>query len=585
MGNVISNSQITITSPHSSSTSIPQTLCGHTKSSAESTRQVPRKLNEQQVPKSENRRAKNCSDLPDTAKEQSTHEPGCAPWEPWPRELFMPAMPDRLKVVQFEEIREATDNFNEKQALGKGLSGVVYEGCWHGNQVAVKNLYEDIDSMSRMDFLHEITVLSTIAHVNVVKLIGVSVSRTSGERALICELMDGGNLEDRLFPSCSTWKEDSYFPGHERLQILSDACIGLGCLHSCEMVHCDIKPANILLRRNGQAAIGDFGLSKPRSMGKSGYNIGRRMAGTKGYLDPFWKHEESYTASSDIYAMGIVILQVLMGEASLDKKGDTLPKRFQHALFQSGHSTAEWIADSGAEWAPRVAQTLAEVGMQACQFERSQRPTIGQVLASLAMVSTRTDSMEASGLVSSAKDEFSRMSTPPQRFHGDDNKPVINSLQHQWGVCVRHNLSKMSDPEPMVMSGSDSSQGSLLDEDNTAASMFWNPPRANPKRLMERRSGLSGVFMHPAMHALLTSEDEIPHKLLTGVEGQNPSVASEVKGSMMRPVSTSSCVFPAISLAACMKTPGSDSCAVKTPNGTKIAQSAVSTANGLEHAS
>ena len=68
-----------------------------------------------------------------------------------------------------------------------------------------------------------------------------------------------------------------------------------------------------MVNRNGQAAIGDFGLSKPRSKEEGNGDRPRvSMAGTMGYLDPFWSHDQSYTASSDIYALGIVILQVAL---------------------------------------------------------------------------------------------------------------------------------------------------------------------------------------------------------------------------------------------------------------------------------
>ena len=169
-----------------------------------------------------------------------------APWAPWPRERFLPNMPQRLKVADYAEIARITKDFSQEHEIGNGLSGVVYEATWKGERVAVKNLFDDPDGLSKIDFLREVTVLSTIAHPNIVGLIGVAMSRTSADRALICELMDGGNLFNRLFAE----DIDRPFLGNERLQILTDACTGLACLHSCEMVHCDIKPANILLRRH-----------------------------------------------------------------------------------------------------------------------------------------------------------------------------------------------------------------------------------------------------------------------------------------------------------------------------------------------
>ena len=177
---------------------------------------------------------------------------------------------------------------------------------------------------------YQVIVLGTMAHPNIVELIGVSCSDTA--RCLMYELMEGGSLADRLAfcddgedhataTSVSTLLHEeghSYdganvddaflmpFRWQERIQVIVDGCLGLSCLHECTLLHCDIKPENILIRGNGRAAVADFGLS--RSL--DGASYGGSFGFTPGYADPHWKVEKKYTEMSDIYAMGITILQV-----------------------------------------------------------------------------------------------------------------------------------------------------------------------------------------------------------------------------------------------------------------------------------
>jgi serine/threonine protein kinase len=96
-----------------------------------------------------------------------------------------------------------------------------------------------------------------------------------------------------------------------RLCVMVDACLGLACLHECTLLHCDIKPDNVLIRGNGRAAVADFGLSRTLQDAEQGGSFGY----TPGYADPEWNKTKKriYSTKSDIYALGMTILQTLTG--------------------------------------------------------------------------------------------------------------------------------------------------------------------------------------------------------------------------------------------------------------------------------
>jgi len=161
-----------------------------------------------------------------------------------------------------------------------------------------------------------------------------------------------------------------------------DSCMGLAVLHSCELVHCDVKPGNILLGSEGQAAVADFGLSMTRSRDQASEGS---MAGTPGYTDPYWSIDASYTASSDIYALGVVLLQVLLGEDNIDENDQSIATRHATSVNASAKPEVEVNLEpnSAIGWPKEVAQSICQIGLQSLQFRRAARPTIGQARNSL----------------------------------------------------------------------------------------------------------------------------------------------------------------------------------------------------------
>ncbi|KAG5609311.1 hypothetical protein H5410_020592 [Solanum commersonii] len=204
-----------------------------------------------------------------------------------------------------EEIRVATECFRNQ--IGTGGFGTVYKGTLSdGAVVAVKKM-NALGAHGNREFCTEIAIIGRVHHVNLVSLKGFCAHR--GERFLVYEYMNRGSLDRTLFglgPALD-W--------HTRYEIALGTARGLAYLHGgCEqkIIHCDVKPENILLHDNLQVKISDFGLSKLLNSEQSSWFT--TMRGTRGYLAPEWLTSSAITEKSDVYSYGMVLLEIVRGK-------------------------------------------------------------------------------------------------------------------------------------------------------------------------------------------------------------------------------------------------------------------------------
>ncbi|XP_030930518.1 receptor-like kinase TMK4 [Quercus lobata] len=230
--------------------------------------------------------------------------------------------------ISIEVLKQATNNFNEDNILGRGGFGVVYKGEYHdGTKVAVKRMESAaMGSKGINEFQAEISVLNKVRHRHLVSLLGCCINEN--ERLLVYEYMPQGSLTQRLFDlgenGCSplTWKQ--------RIQIAMDVARGMEYLHSLApqiFIHRDLKPSNILLGNDMRAKVADFGLVKIAPDGKN--SLTTRLAGTFGYLAPEYGATGRVTTKADVYAFGVVLMQLITGRKAVD---DTLPNENPHLV-------------------------------------------------------------------------------------------------------------------------------------------------------------------------------------------------------------------------------------------------------------
>ncbi|KAK1376536.1 putative serine/threonine-protein kinase PBL28 [Heracleum sosnowskyi] len=221
-------------------------------------------------------------------------------------------------VFTLKEMEKATRSFSDENFLGKGGFGRVYKGILQsGEVVAIKKmeLPQSKAAEGEREFRVEVDILSRLDHPNLVSLVGYCAD--GKQRFLVYEYMCKGNLQDHL-NGIGEVKMDWPL----RLKVALGAARGLKYLHSSSgvrtpIVHRDFKSTNILLDTNYEAKISDFGLAKLMPDGHETY-VTARVLGTFGYFDPEYTSTGKLTLQSDIYAFGVVLLELLTGRRAVD---------------------------------------------------------------------------------------------------------------------------------------------------------------------------------------------------------------------------------------------------------------------------
>ncbi|PWA79011.1 hypothetical protein CTI12_AA166520 [Artemisia annua] len=234
-------------------------------------------------------------------------------------------------MISCQVLRQVTNNFNEDNVLGHGGFGVVYKGELHdGTEIAVKRMEIGVKGTKGMnEFQAEIGVLTKVRHRHLVALLGYCAN--DNERLLVYEYMPKGTLSQHLFD----WSENNSQPlsWKQRVSIALDVGRGVEYLHSLaqqSFIHRDLKPSNILLGDDMRAKVADFGLVKNATDGKGGkFSIETKVAGTFGYLAPEYAATGRVTTKVDVYAFGVVLMELITGRKALD---ETMPDERCHLV-------------------------------------------------------------------------------------------------------------------------------------------------------------------------------------------------------------------------------------------------------------
>ncbi|KHN39206.1 BRASSINOSTEROID INSENSITIVE 1-associated receptor kinase 1 [Glycine soja] len=221
----------------------------------------------------------------------------------------------QLKKFSLPELRIATDNFSNKNILGKGGFGKVYKGrLTNGDDVAVKRLNPESIRGDDKQFQIEVDMISMAVHRNLLRLIGFCM--TSSERLLVYPLMANGSVESRLRePSESQPPLD--WP--KRKNIALGAARGLAYLHDhCDpkIIHRDVKAANILLDEEFEAVVGDFGLA--RIMDYKNTHVTTAICGTQGHIAPEYMTTGRSSEKTDVFGYGMMLLELITGQRAFD---------------------------------------------------------------------------------------------------------------------------------------------------------------------------------------------------------------------------------------------------------------------------
>ncbi|KAK2657764.1 hypothetical protein Ddye_010816 [Dipteronia dyeriana] len=291
----------------------------------------------------------------------------------------------QFRRYSYKELKKATTNFKEE--VGRGGSGAVYKGVLEDERdVAVKRL-GDIYQGEEV-FWAEVSTIGKIYHMNLVRMWGFCSE--DKHRLLIYEYVKNQSLDRHLFSS-------DFLGWKERFKVALGTAKGLAYLHhECLewVIHCDVKPENILLDGEFEAKIADFGLAKLSQRGSKSSEFSR-IRGTKGYMAPEWALNLPITAKVDVYSYGVVILEMVKGirlSGWVVGDGDeeeTELKRFVRVVKTKiqceEDSWMEDIADPrmNGKFIKNQVATLVRIGISCVEGDRNKRPTMDSVVQSL----------------------------------------------------------------------------------------------------------------------------------------------------------------------------------------------------------
>ncbi|XWS72425.1 hypothetical protein CRYUN_Cryun02cG0038400 [Craigia yunnanensis] len=276
----------------------------------------------------------------------------------------------RYRKYTIEEIEEATENFSESMKIGEGGYGPVYKGKLDYTPVAIKVLRPDA-AQGKKQFQQEVEVLCSIRHPNMVLLVGACPEYG----CLVYEYMFNGSLEDRLFRRGNTYP----LSWRKRFNIAAEIATALLFLHQAKpepLVHRDLKPANILLDRNYVSKISDVGLARlvPPSVADSvtQYHM-TSAAGTFCYIDPEYQQTGMLTTKSDIYSLGIVLLQMITAKPPM---GLT---HYVGRAIEKG-TFADMLDPAVPDWPAEEALSFAQLALKCAELRKRDRPDLGTVI-------------------------------------------------------------------------------------------------------------------------------------------------------------------------------------------------------------
>ncbi|XP_022771551.1 U-box domain-containing protein 35 isoform X2 [Durio zibethinus] len=270
----------------------------------------------------------------------------------------------RYQKFTWEEIVSATSSFSEDLRIGMGAYGTVYKCMFHHTAAAVKVLHTKENGRSKQ-FQQELEILSKIRHPHLLLLLGACPEHG----CLVYEYMENGSLEDRLLRKNNT----PPIPWFERYRIAWEVASALVFLHNSKpepIIHRDLKPANILLDHNFVSKIGDVGLSMMLSAAPSSTSTMYKDTGPVGtlcYIDPEYQRTGLISPKSDVYAFGMVILQLLTAKPAM-----ALTHVVETAIDDD--NLAGILDAEAGNWPVEETKELAILGLSCAELRRKDRP-------------------------------------------------------------------------------------------------------------------------------------------------------------------------------------------------------------------
>lgn len=282
-----------------------------------------------------------------------------------------------IRSFSFNELQVATNEFKEE--LGSGACSTVYKGALNdenGRLIAVKKLLK-VQGGVEQEFIAEVSSISRTNHKNLVRLLGYCDEGQN--KLLVYEFMSNGSLASFLFESSTrpNW--------YRRVQIAFATARGLCYLHeecSTQIIHCDIKPQNVLLDDSHTPKISDFGLAKLLRPDQTRTTTGIR--GTRGYVAPEWFRNMPITVKVDVYSFGILLLELVCCrksyEADVDDEREAILADWAYDCYKDGTLSLLVAHDEEARDDMNLFEKFVKIAIWCTQEDPALRPQMKRVM-------------------------------------------------------------------------------------------------------------------------------------------------------------------------------------------------------------
>ncbi|KAL4559579.1 hypothetical protein LXL04_031722 [Taraxacum kok-saghyz] len=296
---------------------------------------------------------------------------------------YLQAATTGFERFSYRDLKKASENFSME--VGRGGGAVVYKGVLTDNRIAaIKRLKEANSNQGEAEFLAEISTLGRLNHMNLIDIWGYCAE--GKHRILVYEYMENGSLADNLHSDNLNWDK--------RFEVAVGTAKGLAYLHEeCLewVLHCDVKPHNILLDQNYLPKVADLGLSKFFDRDGRGNSEFTKARGTRGYMAPEWFFVSlPITSKVDVYSYGVVMLEMITGRSPQggDQSGGyerPMVKWVREKVSDGNGGNSNWIeeiVDSkvNGEYERVRMGNLIKVALQCAEENKEARPTMSQVV-------------------------------------------------------------------------------------------------------------------------------------------------------------------------------------------------------------
>ncbi|KAJ6847148.1 receptor-like serine/threonine-protein kinase SD1-8 [Iris pallida] len=291
-----------------------------------------------------------------------------------------------LPLFDLTTIVAATDNFSASNKLGEGGFGPVFMGTLEdGQQIAVKRLAKT-SAQGRTEFMNEMELIAKLQHRNLVRLLGCCVH--GEEKMLLYEYMPNKSLDVFLFDRTKC----ALLDWQTRYEVIMGIARGLLYLHQdsrFRIIHRDLKASNILLDKEMNPKISDFGIARIFGEDETQVNT-RKVVGTYGYMSPEYAMDGVFSVKSDVFSFGVLVLEIISGKKNRGVFfANTDLNLLGHAwsLWKEGTSLDLIDESVSPRYSVNEALRCIKVGLLCVQEQPEDRPTMSSVVLMLGSAS------------------------------------------------------------------------------------------------------------------------------------------------------------------------------------------------------